>query len=226
MVSFGYTVLLIATLVAGLTTAAPQAQKRDIITIAPTTVEPEARCVYFENPFCNTRYSFANFPNPRQQEHSLPSIEEYIEDANREFQHFYPLLNPPCSDKLATLLCFLYFPFCSPGSDLVVYPCRELCEEITDPDSECTQWLNSYGLEWGKHFDCRNFKIFSTNETVYKEKSCAAGTIPPPATPRPRPPTDPDDKGIGSGVPTVVSKDLDATTCEETTCDIPPCPGT
>ena len=68
--------------------------------------ETTHQCLNFTHPFCNSvGYRTAQFPNGRGQNFSA---------AAEEFGHFVRLLETSRSDKLGTLLCFYYFPFCQP----------------------------------------------------------------------------------------------------------------
>ena len=71
-------------------------------------------------------------------------------------------MDTQCSDKLGTLLCFIYFPFCSviPGTTKAfpIFPCLDLCEEVTNEESQCTQELKKANIPgWGAHFNCSEF---------------------------------------------------------------------
>ena len=132
---------------------------------AAISQDPENECVTFNHHYCSRfGYTTTLSPNPRNLDVQLASV---------EFDHFLPLLNTECSDVLGTLLCFLYFPFCQTvGSKIeVVYPCREICEEVTNLDSKCTEELKRFNLTWGPHFNCSHFTYKDTH--VYQEEKCA-----------------------------------------------------
>ena len=130
-------------------------------------------------------------PNPNQingRQNTLFSgfsPELYFNNSLAEFENFRSLLTgkDQCSNKIATLLCFFYFPSCSEvgyGSEkkrYTVFPCRTLCEEVTALDSECTRTIPK---TWGPFFQGCNY-TYGEDENghtrqVYSEKSCANGT--------------------------------------------------
>ena len=104
----------------------------------------------FANHYC-TRFmdrTTAFFPNPRGH--------KTFEEADKEFRDFIPLLRDGCHEKLGTLLCFIYFPFCQPSyPNLRIYPCKEVCEEVTHPNSSCTSIVNSYTTGWNDQLQCQ-----------------------------------------------------------------------
>lgn len=127
------------------------------------------QCVEFTGHYCNrfNNRTTAFFPNPRGH--------ETLEEAAAEFAHFLPLFtmqDGPCHEKLGTLLCFIYFPFCENAYPSVrIYPCQELCEEVHN--SSCTEIINSHAT-WNTQLQC--------NHSVYKPRSslnCADGVAPP-----------------------------------------------
>lgn len=149
------------------------------------------QCRPFHHPYCNSfpNFYFAQFPNPRQsRESDLPKGVTYEQEAVKEFNDFIPLLNTKCSDKLGTLLCFFYFPFCSPYFPVNIRPCRSLCEEVC---SECAEELEAvfaergfpgYGWKDLPQFNCSNYEFDGCNgqkgEKVFIEKQgqCANDT--------------------------------------------------
>ena len=139
----------------------------------------EETCVEFEGAYADhycTRFNnrrTALFPNPRKH--------KTIEEADKEFRDFIPLLQSGCHEKLGTLLCFMYFPFCqAPGQanlpDFKIYPCTEVCEDVTAPDSQCTAILNSYNVTWNDALQCNRsfYKSMGSTEGF----GCASGAAP------------------------------------------------
>ena len=105
------------------------------------------------------------FPNPRGH--------ETLEDAIREFNDFIPLLKSGCHEKLGTFLCFIYFPFCTDDyPSLRIYPCKEVCEDITDKDGECTR-LVSQVAGWNDQLECN-----SPHYLPQSSLQCADGVAP------------------------------------------------
>ena len=95
-----------------------------------------------------------------------------MDEAKSEFNDFIPLLQSGCHEKLGTLLCFIYFPFCdSARPSIRIYPCNELCEEVHN--SPCTNLINSHGSGWNTALQCNN--------SIYRPISsnlCANGAAP------------------------------------------------
>lgn len=217
------TLLLTCTLAAyylQITAGAPHAHKRDI-TGAPATavtgaisVDDTATCSPLIHDYCKSFDDFGGrtvgFPNPRQVLGGrdlvpAPDTEKgetwnsvYYANALKEFNEFVPLLSTQCSDKLGTLLCFFYFPFCAKNehSYSLIRPCLSICEEVTQAASDCTAMMTQYGYKWPEHFkDCENYNTTSNNgslERVYQNpgvnRTCAGGAqMPwpyvPPTTP-------------------------------------------
>lgn len=138
-----------------------------LIEVPGTGEQPQ--CVEFANHYCNqlenSNRSTAYFPNPRGH--------KSFEEAEKEFKDFIPLLQSGCHAKLGTLLCFIYFPFCeSAYPALRIYPCKELCEEVTGDDTQCTTLINQVA-GWNDQLQC--------NMPHFKPKSslqCADGVAP------------------------------------------------
>jgi len=139
------------------------------ITVIPETTQ---NCSIFLHPYCNgIGYSTALFPNRRDQ---------YFDAASREFGDFTSLLQSGCSNKLGTLLCFFYFPFCdvshwqstsldSRNEFKPIMPCRETCQEVRN---KCESTLQAHGFSWPSHFDCSKEYFLPASES-----KCADGTV-------------------------------------------------
>lgn len=127
------------------------------------------QCIDFTNHYCNQvqKSNKVYLPNPRGH----TTLEKAIE----EFNDFLPLLEQGCHPKVATLLCFLYFPFCAESHQEVrVYPCKEVCEEVTNEYSSCTALVNqAYG--WNDQLNCTE-PHFSKRVS---SGQCAYGVAPP-----------------------------------------------
>lgn len=104
----------------------------------------------------------ASFPNIRGHETAAEAISE--------FDDFFPLLGSnttgPCHPKLEILLCFIYFPFCTPNyPNIRYYPCRETCEEVHE--SNCTDYVQASGARgWAEHLQCNATRKISEDVTV------------------------------------------------------------
>ncbi|XP_033634822.1 uncharacterized protein LOC117296064 [Asterias rubens] len=75
------------------------------------------------------------------------------EEAERELQQFYPLVNRLSSVILRSFLCAVYVPRCiddGSGTTLGV-PCRELCEEIKSGYSEP---MAKFSINWPEKLQC------------------------------------------------------------------------
>lgn len=134
--------------------------------IRPPISPTPATCVPFTDHYCNRFENFnaAFFPNPRGH--------KTLDEAKSEFNDFIPLLQSGCHEKLGTLLCFIYFPFCdSARPSIRIYPCTELCEEVHN--SLCTNLINNHGSGWNTALQCNN--------SIYRPISsnlCANGAAP------------------------------------------------
>ena len=167
-------------------------------TMGSLTADPQCgpECRSFQHSYCNSfNYGRARFPNPRQEKESeLPNgIKTYEDDAFREFNDFGSLLDTGCSNKLGTLLCFFYFPFCinDPTIQVRILPCRSLCQEVV---SDCAEDLEMVFAQQGHsnrgwkdlpHFNCTHYTFDGCNgpkgEPVFIEEEgmCANETQAP-----------------------------------------------
>lgn len=95
---------------------------------------------------------YGQFPNARGL-----SLQESL----TEFSHFDPLLtlDDYCSHVLFNLLCFHYFPKCSPERPLLAAtPCRETCTEAV---RACQRHLGD-SYRFPEHLGCTNFRSGET----------------------------------------------------------------
>lgn len=105
---------------------------------------------------------YATFPNARGLglTHSL-----------REFSDFTRLLEMDnyCSLMLYSLLCFHYFPPCSPpnSSAFVVEPCQEVCREATEACLPIARAINGDAVSIPNHLDCANFAEYGQRRARY-----------------------------------------------------------
>lgn len=125
-------------------------------------------CVTFSNHYCSqfNNRTTAYFPNPRGH--------KTFEDADAEFSDFIPLLQSGCHEKLGTLLCFIYFPFCQTAyPSLRIYPCKEVCEEVHA--SNCTTFINQFNRDgWNDKLQCDLSDIYLPRSSM----QCADGVAP------------------------------------------------
>ena len=125
------------------------------------------QCVSFHSHYCSKfGYNRTVSPNPWARDLTM-------EQALQEFNDFNNLLRSNCSDKLATLLCFTYFPLCyelpNGGSPQIVLPCRETCDQVHE--SGCNDLVMRTVGQWGEHLQCSNFRTKLETENG----NCAAG---------------------------------------------------
>ena len=153
-VSVGLAALCVALATAG--------NVRDII--PPET--SECQCEEIQSSLCATHFGtqtwFGRFPNARNLDKS---------GSIAEFFHFYPLLllNNYCSHVLYNLLCFHYFPKCSPERPgLGATPCRETCNEAI---AACYDHVRarSPNYVFPEHLNCSNFHSGESN--------CGGGSV-------------------------------------------------
>ena len=141
-------------------------------------------------------FSFISVPNPWDAGNSY-NDSYTIERALNEFRIYSASFQRErfCSDKIYNLLCFFFFPPCSydtKAKAIPVFPCRDICEEVTDESSECTRQLiegqtigggkvfeNKTNLGWPVYFkNCNySYKISpNAKAPVYKDKVCVDET--------------------------------------------------
>ena len=117
------------------------------------------QCIPVANLSCARHFNmregswYARFPNARGL------------DLNRsigEFSDFSWLLhqNNYCSRMLYILLCFYYFPPCSPqsGPQLIARPCNEVCREAAEACLPIAKVMRGDSLRIPRHLDCSNFE--------------------------------------------------------------------
>lgn len=106
---------------------------------------------------------YARFPNTRGL-----SLKRSLD----EFSDFSWLLdqNNYCSHMLHLLLCFYYFPPCSPryNFDLFAKPCQEVCKEATDACLPIARALRDGAVSIPRHLDCVNFTSRSRDEDAVR----------------------------------------------------------
>ncbi|XP_071794498.1 uncharacterized protein [Asterias amurensis] len=92
------------------------------------------------------------------------------EEAERELQQFYPLVNRLSSVTLRSFLCAVYLPRCvDDGSrTTLVVPCRELCEEIKSGYSEP---MTKFSINWPEKLQCERLPRRETG-------TCYGGDVP------------------------------------------------
>ena len=115
-----------------------------------------AECKKFEKHPCNDVFNrtaserYAKFPNSRGMT---------LEGSMEEFAQYFTLFNlqpEGCYLEMWSLLCFHYFPQCSPTLPLryIATPCRETCERAR---AGCEGFLGDRNISWPEHLDCSKF---------------------------------------------------------------------
>jgi len=92
----------------------------------------------------HTNYNSTSFPNRYQHTTQKEAI--------RSLNDFGPLIKLNCSPSIATFLCSLYIPICSPSMNEAIPPCRSLCETS---QKGCEPILKKFGFPW--QFNCTEF---------------------------------------------------------------------
>ena len=128
----------------------PESSDDDSVYGSLNTIQGEnnetSQCVGFTNHYCNQFEDRREVYFPNLLGHNT------VEEANRGFRDFIPLLQSGCHPKLGTLLCFIYFPTCaSLYPSLRIYPCKEVCQEVHN--SSCTALVNQYA-SWNNQLQC------------------------------------------------------------------------
>ena len=89
------------------------------------------------------------------------SSAQYFQKSLESFGEFRPLLTgqDQCSNKIAILLCFSYFPSCmemghASHKKYLTFPCRSLCQEVTALGSKCTERISNFNSSWGPFHSC------------------------------------------------------------------------
>ena len=78
-------------------------------------------------------------------------------DAYEEFKsHLKNFSN--CSPEALALLCYHYFPSCSPDEEEPKIPCRSVCRKAKNKCEECFKQKNK-NLEWPEEFYCGNYTV-------------------------------------------------------------------
>ena len=122
---------------------------------------------------------YARFPNARGLS---------LDRSLKEFSDFTWLLEMDnyCSRMLHALLCFHYFPPCSPPSHpgLLVQPCQEVCKEATRACLPIARALRGDAVSIPNHLDCANFAEHTHRNARYyhhegRAENTAVGSFSP-----------------------------------------------
>lgn len=106
---------------------------------------------------------YARFPNARGLDRNR-SMEEFSDFSWLLEQENY------CSRMLYILLCFYYFPPCSPpsGPELVAWPCNEVCREAAEACLPIARAMRGDNLDIPRHLDCSNFESGSHAQDIIR----------------------------------------------------------
>jgi len=78
-------------------------------------------------------------------------------DAYEEFKLYLPYLEHNCSAELLPLLCYHYFPSCSPNQDEPKVPCKAVCRKARTGCEDCFKKDKS---TWPDIFNCdKNYSV-------------------------------------------------------------------
>ena len=138
-----------------------------------------AECVVFDDHPCNAMFNrteserYAKFPNSRGMT---------MEGSRKEFMQYYTLFNlrpQGCYLEMWSLLCFHYFPQCSPGLPLrfIVTPCRETCQRAR---TGCDDFLRDRNISWPEHLDCARFNSSHEDHLCVNRSAVELGSLPSP----------------------------------------------
>ena len=127
----------------------------------PSTVEPSPPpCVPISTPICdNVGYKNARFPNGLNH--------KTHDEAAEELGQYIPFILFNCSIDLASLLCAVYMPPCTPSLSSLP-PCRSLCERVREG---CQPLMHEFDQPWNNELRCETFP----KET---EGECYQGVLP------------------------------------------------
>lgn len=77
-----------------------------------------------------------------------------IQDAETQTRSFLPLIQYKCSSRLKFFLCTVYAPMCTEKVDVLIGPCRGLCESVKQ---RCHPIMSRLGFNWPEALNCSQF---------------------------------------------------------------------
>ncbi|XP_037083005.1 frizzled-4-like [Pollicipes pollicipes] len=77
-----------------------------------------------------------------------------IQDADTQTRSFSPLIQYKCSSRLKFFLCTVYAPMCTEKVDVLIGPCRTLCESVKE---RCHPIMSKLGFPWPEALNCSKF---------------------------------------------------------------------
>ena len=108
---------------------------------SPPWKDRQCDCVSFHSEIC------ANF----NYTHACLDPDEDPKYVEERLEGYKLLIESQCHPCLLKFLCFSYYPFCFPGVDKVVRPCRSLCLDVKDA---CLGLIEAAGYKWPLELNC------------------------------------------------------------------------
>ncbi|XP_022110343.1 uncharacterized protein LOC110989936 [Acanthaster planci] len=116
------------------------------------------QCEDITVPMCMSDIGYTKTAMPNIFGHQLQ------DEAGLEIHQFWPLVEIGCSSFLKTLLCAVYTPECTEGSNSPNQPCRELCVPARDG---CEGLIRAYGFSWPDSLMCENLPSFAEGNDCF-----------------------------------------------------------
>ena len=89
-----------------------------------------------------------------------------IQDAEQQTLSFSSLIQYKCSSRLKFLLCAVYAPMCTDKVNVLIGPCRGVCESVKD---RCHPIMSKMGFPWPKILDCAQFPAVNNGTSMCME---------------------------------------------------------
>lgn len=106
----------------------------------------------------NIGYNVTLFPNMVGHEVQM--------EADLQLQTFMPLVQYGCSSQLRFFLCSVYSPMCTEKVNVLIGPCRPLCESV---QARCGPILQELGFRWPAALNCSRFVPENTVDAMCME---------------------------------------------------------
>eukprot|EP00058_Branchiostoma_floridae_P007930 XP_002593418.1 hypothetical protein BRAFLDRAFT_119545 [Branchiostoma floridae] len=142
------------------------------LTVKPGICEP------ITIPLCkDLEYTTASFPN------HLGHVNQ--DDAGREVNQHYPLVEYQCSPYLKGFLCSMYAPPCNlQGNSKPLRPCKSLCQAAR---TGCENVMIEFGFSWPESLECDSLPT-TDEEKCFGDIHSSHPSLPTPSPPPPSPP--------------------------------------
>ncbi|XP_043216101.1 frizzled-4-like [Amphibalanus amphitrite] len=89
-----------------------------------------------------------------------------IQDAERQTLSFSSLIQYKCSSRLNFFLCAVYAPMCTEKVNVLIGPCRTLCESVKD---RCHPIMSKLGFDWPEALNCSQFPVENKGSNMCME---------------------------------------------------------